>query len=178
MRRAIPIGLAFIAATALAREPRRISVDDRWIDALNAAQAELEACKKLGVEAKLYGDVTVAFDRKHRRWTRTSSRSLDAVGLKAAACVQDAVARHFHDDPSDEPSFGGGVDDTLSHTQTIGTPVIMLPALAKLLPVWRRARTDRKARGELAKLLPLDYKVSADGCFRTEREAIDEVEYL
>ena len=172
MRRAVAVGLMFIAANALAAS-RLVSADDRWIQAINDAEKELAACRKLGVEAKLYGDVTVSYDRKHHRWTRSSSRSLDAVGVKAAACVQDAIARHFRDDPSDE-----SWDSTLSETQTIGTPVVVLPALARLLPVWRRARTDGRRAASWRSCCRRIIGVSADGCFRTDRDAIANVEYL
>jgi hypothetical protein len=170
MTRSPALMILLVAGAAFAKEPRR-NADDDWIRALNAANEELAVCTNLG--GKLYGDVVVKYERSSRRWSRSASKSLDAFGEKAAACVQDAIVRHYTDNP-DAESF----DNTLEHTLRIGTPVIMLPPIAKLLPAWRRAAHSAKARGELAKLLPPDYRVTANGCLKTDREALDAAEFL
>jgi hypothetical protein len=171
MRRALSLLLLGLATAVLASPPPPPRAEDRWASAINAAQQDLAACRKIG--AKLYGDVTVNFDRHEHAWSHSASKSLGALGGKIAACVQDALARRFT--PS---SYDEGWQDQLTHEETIGVPVVLLPPPATLLPVWRRARTDAKARRELEKLLPPDYQVTPDGCFRTARHAIANVENL
>jgi hypothetical protein len=169
MRRVISLSVLVIATAALAREPPPVHADERWNGAFHDAEKELAACRAL--TGTTYGDIVVAYNRRTNAWRRSSSKSLGPAGEKAAACVQTAVARHFHPEPHDE--YWG---DELSRTLTLGAPVIVLPPIEKLLGVWRRARTDASARKELAALLPPDYEVRGDGCIRTTRESIGRVE--
>lgn len=163
MRRALV--LCLLAAPAFAREPPLPSADHEWSRAIEAAGKELATCVKLGEDNHVFGDVIVTYDRHKHAWKRSPSKSLGWAGDKIAACVQDAIARHYKDD-----SIAESFDNTLEHIQAIGEPRVVLPPLAKLLAA--------KSRGALAKLLPPDYTLDAHGCFATDRTSIERAEEL
>ncbi|HEY4058487.1 MAG TPA: hypothetical protein VGM39_17865 [Kofleriaceae bacterium] len=160
------------ATVALANEPPPERSEDRWSRAISAAAKDLAGCHALAGPS--YGDVALAYSMKTHAWSSSSSKSLGGNGERIAACVKDAIERHFHPEADDQSMFR----TDLTHTETIGTPQIVLPAIDKLLPVWRRARSDAKARGELAKLIPLDYQMTNDGCMRSTRASMVQAEYL
>jgi hypothetical protein len=151
-----------------APEPQEI-----WSEAVARAGAELARCSAAGTALQVYGDVRI---RVHsgRRWTLSPSRSLGAHGARLAACVRRAISKHFE---LSGDLGGSAIDDSV----LIGTPRRLLPAPAQLTPIWLRARgaagrDAREATRALRTLVPRDYVLTRDLCFRTERPSARYVE--
>jgi hypothetical protein len=120
-----------------------------WDNAVAAARAERTACHVAGA----VGDVVV--ELRGTTWSSSPSKSLGGAGPKIAACVKDAIGKHLR-------GYTGAGD---SHTETIGTVRVVLPEASKVLAAWRR-----RARDELARLLPPDHSLTKDLCISADRK--------
>jgi hypothetical protein len=126
------------------------------------AKAELDACAKQA--GSLFGDVVV-----DTKWNATASKSFGPNGSAIAACVRDALKKHYQPEPGEGPD---------SYTVPIGTPTQVLPPIATFMPVWRAAIAPHATQAErdaFAKLVPADYTIS-NRCIKTDHRYARELE--
>jgi hypothetical protein len=175
MRRALTVGTLFIAATARANEPPPSEVERAWERAIDDADKELAACRKLGDGPGVCGEVTVRY-ATGAGWTHTASKTLGAVGEKAATCIHDAIARRYYERAGVDgpvPAFVDGVE----HTERIGTARTVLPPIEKLLPLWRLASDDLQARRRFGAMVrDYGYHLGYGACIKTDDQSLSAVE--
>jgi hypothetical protein len=174
---ALVIVLGATAGPTRATPSRLLTTEEAWDHATQRAAAALADCARLGVARGVFGDVEVRFHLPNGRWTLSASQSLGALGRRAKACVRDAIASQFA-----VPYDAREERDELEYTQYIGTPAILLPPAATLMPLWRQVVEGgddaTAARAELSRILPPDTALTREGCFQTTRSSIRDAEEL
>lgn len=142
-----------------------------WDEAVGAATSELERCSAAGTARHVYGDVHIRV-YSEQRWTVSPSRSLGPHGAELAGCVRRAISKYFH-------LLGNLGRSAIEYSVLIGAPRPLLPAPARLVPIWLQARASApRARDvtALRKLVPPDYTLTKDLCLQSDRASAHEVE--
>jgi hypothetical protein len=139
---------------------------------VGAATSELERCSAAGTARHVYGDVRMRV-YSERRWSVSPSRSLGPHGAELAGCVRRAISKHFR-------LLGELGRSPIEDSVLIGTPGPVLPAPARLMPIWLKARASgarvREVTAALRKLVPPDYTLTKDLCLQSDRASAREVE--
>ena len=116
---------------------------------------------------KLYGDVTVRFDRKQERWSRSASKSLDGLGGRDRPRACRTRSRGTSSDNSYDEGWPGRHADAQVRRSVCRSSCCLAIGEAAAGVAARAHRREGAWRAP-AKLLPPDYQVTPDGCFRTD----------